>query len=103
VLIGDVSIPADSHVLLFLGSANRDPRHWENPERYDLGRRTAGHVGFGAGVHGCVGQMVARMEGEAVVTALAELASEVRLTGEPSYAPGNTLRGFASLPLSIQN
>jgi 4-methoxybenzoate monooxygenase (O-demethylating) len=102
VPIGDVVIPADSHVLLFLGSANRDPRHWDDPERYDLGRRTAGHVGFGAGVHGCVGQQVARMEGEAVVTALAELAREIRLTGEPTYLQGNTLRGLTTLPLTIE-
>jgi cytochrome P450 len=102
VPVGDVVIPADSHVLLFLGSANRDPRHWDDPERYDLGRRTAGHVGFGAGVHGCVGQMVARLEGEAVVSALAELAGEVRLTGDPTYLMGNTLRGLTSLPLSIE-
>ena len=44
-------------VLMFLGAANRDPRRWENPDSYDVTRRTSGHVGFGSGIHMCVGQL----------------------------------------------
>ena len=56
---------------MFLGSANRDPRRWENPDRYDITRRTSGHVGYGSGIHMCVGQLVARLEGEVMLAALA--------------------------------
>jgi hypothetical protein len=45
--------------LMFLGAANRDPRHWEQPDEYDITRRTTGHVGFGSGIHQCVGQLLA--------------------------------------------
>jgi 4-methoxybenzoate monooxygenase (O-demethylating) len=49
--VGGVKIPQDSKVLLFLASANRDPRRWDQPERFDVNRRAAGHVAFGAGIH----------------------------------------------------
>ena len=62
-------------VLMFLGAANRDPRRWERPDDYDIARRNAGHVGFGAGIHGCVGQVLARLEGELVLAALARKAA----------------------------
>ena len=45
---------------MFLGAANRDPRRWENPDSYDVTRRTSGHVGFGSGIHMCVGQLLSR-------------------------------------------
>lgn len=43
---------------------NRDESRWERPDRLDITRRVAGHIAFGTGIHGCVGQMVARLEGE---------------------------------------
>ena len=55
---------------MLLGAANRDPRKWPQPDRYDIDRPTAGHVGFGAGVHMCVGQLLARLEGETLLAAL---------------------------------
>src|SRR5207245_11234236 len=57
-------------VLMFLGAANRDPRRWENPDSYDVTRRTSGHVGFGSGIHMCVGQLLARVEGEVMLAAI---------------------------------
>jgi 4-methoxybenzoate monooxygenase (O-demethylating) len=88
-------------VLLFLASANRDPRRWNDPERYDIRRKVAGHVGFGAGIHGCVGQMVARLEGELVLSTLARRVDRLELAGEPKRRLNNTLRGLASLPLRV--
>src|SRR5262249_10564323 len=59
--IGGIEIPQDAKVLLFLACANRDPRRWDEPDCFDVNRRAAGHVAFGAGIHLCVGQMLARL------------------------------------------
>ena len=71
VEIGGHRIGEGEKVLMFLGAANRDPRRWDNPDSYDITRRTSGHVGYGSGIHMCVGQLVARLEGETMLAALA--------------------------------
>jgi cytochrome P450 len=99
--IGDVEVDEGQKVLMFLGAANRDPRQWERPDDYDIRRKTVGHVGFGAGIHMCVGQMLARLEGEVVLAALARKVRTLELAGEPRRRYNNTLRGLSSLPLRI--
>jgi cytochrome P450 len=95
-------IPSDVKVLLFIGSANRDPRRWgDDPDRYDIHRRTPGHVGFGTGIHVCVGQFISRLEGELVLAALARRAGRLALAGSPVPKPNNTLKGFRHLPLRV--
>ena len=89
-------------MLLFLAAANRDPRKWQDPERFDIRRRAAGHVGFGTGIHMCVGQMVARLEAELVLTAFARKAESIELAGEPQWKLNNTLRGLATLPVRVK-
>src|SRR5580658_1989610 len=98
---GDVTIGEGRKVLLFLGAANRDPRRWEQPDDYDITRRAAGHVGFGTGIHGCVGAVLARLEGEVVLTALARKAARIEIAGAPQRRYNNTLRGLASLPMRL--
>jgi 4-methoxybenzoate monooxygenase (O-demethylating) len=88
-------------VLMFLGAANRDPRRWNDPDRYDITRKTSGHVGFGSGIHMCVGQLVARLEGEVVLAALARKAKAIEITGPVKRRYNNTLRGLESLPVTI--
>jgi 4-methoxybenzoate monooxygenase (O-demethylating) len=88
-------------VLMFLGAANRDPRRWDNPDVYDVGRRTSGHVGFGSGIHMCVGQLVARLEGEVMLAALARKVSAIEITGPAKRRYNNTLRGLESLPITL--
>ncbi|MBV9117471.1 MAG: cytochrome P450 [Acetobacteraceae bacterium] len=99
--IGGVPVAEGEKVLMFLGAANRDPRRWENPDAYDVTRRNAGHVGFGAGIHGCVGQVLARMEGEAVLGALARKAAAIEITAPPERRYNNTLRALAHLPVRL--
>jgi cytochrome P450 len=53
-VLAGTAIPEGSKVLLFLAAANRDPRQWEYPEKFDLQRRVSAHVGFGAGIHACL-------------------------------------------------
>lgn len=102
VEIGGVSVGEGEKVLMFLGAANRDPRHWERPDDYDIMRRVAGHVGFGSGIHQCVGQLLARLEGECVLSALARKASSIEITGPPRRRYNNTLRALASLPVTLR-
>ena len=99
--VGGVRIDADRKILLFLGAANRDPRQWENPDDYDIERKVLGHVGFGAGIHVCVGQLLARLEGEVVLQALARHAGHIELAGAPERRYNNTLRGLKHLPLRV--
>jgi hypothetical protein len=73
-------------VLLLLASANRDEGRWERPDELDITRRVAGHIGFGTGIHGCVGQMVARLEGEAVLAALATRVASIEMSAMRSIA-----------------
>jgi len=95
-------VPDGKKVLMFLSSANRDPRRWDDPDRFDLGRDPSGHVGFGMGIHQCVGQHVARLEAEAVLTALVARVERLEPAGEPVVHLNNTLRGFSSLPLRVR-
>ena len=66
-------------VYVSIASANRDPRRWEEPERFNISRKIAGHVGFGAGIHACVGQMIARLEIEALTNAMVERVATIEL------------------------
>jgi 4-methoxybenzoate monooxygenase (O-demethylating) len=99
--LGGVTLEEGRKVLLFLGAANRDPRQWEHPDDYNIERDVRGHVGFGAGIHVCVGQLLARLEGEVVLQALAKHTSRIELTGAPERRFNNTLRGLKHLPLRV--
>jgi cytochrome P450 len=101
VEVGGVKLGADEKVLLFVAAANRDPRRWDNPDQFDLRRKPTGHMAFGTGIHGCVGQVVARLEAEAVFNALLKRVKSFELDGEPTPRPTNWLRGFATLPLKV--
>jgi cytochrome P450 len=102
VQVGGVQIGDGEKVLLFLAAANRDPRRWERPDTFDVKRRAAGHMTFGTGIHGCVGQAVARLESEAIFGALAKRVVSFELTGKPERRLNNTLRGFDTLPLRVR-
>jgi cytochrome P450 len=99
--VAGVQLGEGEKVLLFLAAANRDPRRWDRPDTFDVTRRAAGHMTFGTGIHGCVGQAVARLETEAILTALASRVASFELTGEPKWRLNNTLRGFDTLPLRV--
>ena len=92
-------IETEEKIYVSVAAANRDPRRWAEPTRFDIDRRTAGHVGFGAGIHGCVGQMIARMEIEMLLLALRERVASIELTGKPERLLHNTLRAVTKLPV----
>jgi cytochrome P450 len=101
VEISGTVVPEGQKVLMFLGSANRDGRRWTDPDRFDLTRDPSGHVGFGMGIHQCIGQHVARLEAELITRALARRVSRLELTDEPSRHINNTLIGYESVPLRL--
>ena len=100
-MIGGVVIPEGAKVLLFLAAANRDPRKWEEPGRFNVDRQVSGHVGFGFGIHQCLGQMVARLEAELVLKAMLPRIQSIRLTGSAERRLNNTLHAIAKLPVEI--
>jgi cytochrome P450 len=101
VEIDGVLLEADVKVQIFVGSANRDPRQWAEPDQFDPSRRMGGHLAFGGGIHVCIGQIIARMEAEALFNAMLDRIERIELTGEPAYRPVNTLRTLDSLPLKL--
>ncbi len=99
--LAGTSLPAGTKVLVFFAGANRDPRRWVRPDEFDIRRKVAGHMGYGTGIHNCVGQVIARMEGEAVFRALARRIASWHLAGEPRPRLNNTLRGLDMLPVRV--
>lgn len=89
-------------VAVFIASANRDPRRWPDADRFDITRRATGHTAFGAGIHGCAGQMMARLEGEVLLTALARRVASIRRDAEPVLHFNNTVRGLKSLRVTVE-
>lgn len=99
--IAGVPIGKHEKVLLLVASANRDENHWERPKELDITRRVAGHMAFGTGIHGCVGQMVSRLEAEAVLAALAARVASIEIAGEAVYRDSSGLRALSSLPVRV--
>ncbi|MCO5089837.1 cytochrome P450 [Bosea sp. (in: a-proteobacteria)] len=94
-------LAAAMKVMCSLASANRDPLRWEQPEEYDITRRNVGHMALGAGVHVCIGQMIARAEAEAVIGAVTARVARLELDGPAVYRKSNGARRLDSLPLRV--
>lgn len=102
VEVDGITLQPEQKVAVFIASANRDPRRWPGADTFDITRRATGHTGFGAGIHGCAGQMMARLEGEVLLTALARRVARIHREGEPVLHFNNTVRGLKSLPVSVE-
>jgi len=99
--VGGVEIRDGEKILMFLGSANRDPRRWSNPDVFDLDRDPSGHVAFGMGIHQCVGQHIARLEAICVIDALLDRISDIEPAGVERRHLNNTLVGWESMPVRV--
>ena len=97
--IDDVPVAMNTKILCLLGAANRDPARWPDADRFDISRRPSGHVALGSGIHGCVGQAVARLEGEVVLAAIAQRVARIEVAGAHTRRLNNTLRALDTLPL----
>ncbi|MFH9612710.1 cytochrome P450 family protein [Streptomyces pratensis] len=102
VAVGPVVIPQGEAVLVALGSGDRDPGRYPDPDTFDIRREAQGHLAFGHGIHFCLGAPLARMEGRIAIRALLERCPGLVRDpdgGEPDWLPGLLLRGVRHLPV----
>ena len=98
--LGGLRLPAGTEVGLMIGSANRDPLRFDDPDAYDLGRTRSAHVAFGYGTHFCIGHSVARTLGQVVLEELFTRLPGLRLDPDrPPTVHGWATRGATSLPV----
>jgi cytochrome P450 len=96
-----VVIPQSARVIVGYGAANRDERHYPDPDRFDVRRRAGDQLAFSYGRHACAGQGLAKLETTAVFSAMARQVRRIELMGEPVLALNNTTRAFASVPVKL--
>jgi cytochrome P450 len=101
VEVAGVRLPRGAEVALQFASANRDPEVFADPDALDLARDPNPHIGFGAGIHFCLGAPLARIELAESMGALLRAAPDLRLVAEPKWKPGFILRGLESLPVEL--
>jgi cytochrome P450 len=99
--IGDRPIPKGDTMLLLIAGAHRDPSVADRPDEFDPDRKSIRHLGFGKGPHFCLGAPLARLEASIALSAVTARFPDARLAGEPVYKPNVTLRGLASLPVTL--
>lgn len=102
VEIAGQAIGVGEEIAMLFGSAQRDPRRFDDPDRFDIGRNDAAHVGFGGGIHFCIGAPLARMELATSVGGLVERFPTLQLAAEPEYHPTFVIRGLQELRLTAQ-
>jgi cytochrome P450 len=99
--IDDYEIPSGARLIVLYGSANRDERNFDRPDEFNIRRpNVAEQLGFGYGVHGCVGQGLARLEGHAVLRALIQQVETLEI-GEPVRGLNNLISAWARLPTTV--
>jgi cytochrome P450 len=103
VEIGGVQLAEDEKILVAPGAANRDPRRWDDPDAFDIDHDAGGHLGFGYGIHECVGQVIARLEMEALFGEMIKRVERIEPIGPAQRRLNNTLHGFASLPVRLHS
>ncbi|GAA2510216.1 cytochrome P450 [Winogradskya humida] len=102
VEIAGVTIPAGGQIAALLGAANRDPGVFTDPDGFDVGRDPNPHLGFGAGLHFCLGAPLARIELQAGLAALLDHAPALALVAEPVHRPTFVLRAYTEIRLTTR-
>jgi cytochrome P450 len=92
-------IPEGTRCGLMFAAANRDPRKWPEPERFDIRRDLRGQLGWGFGIHSCVGRTLAQLEADAFFGALIEKVARFAAAGEPEWWMTTIGHGPAKLPI----
>ena len=100
--VSGINIVEGTKILCVLGSANLDTDQWSDADKFDITRRAAGHLALGSGIHGCVGQNVARAEGEAILSAIANKVSAIKQIGEAVWRPNNAIHALDRMTISFE-
>jgi len=95
-------IPAGTRCGLMFAAANRDPRKWADPERFDIRRDLKGQLGWGYGIHSCVGRTLAQLEADALFGALIERIDRFEAAGDPEWWITTIGHGPAKLPIRFR-
>lgn len=101
VEIAGTPIPKFGRVALVLGAANRDPRKFPEPDRFDITRADTGHLAFGGGIHFCIGAPLARLEMETTLAELASSEDELTILPGAERSPMFQFRGYRRLELAL--
>lgn len=100
VVIAGQPLRVGDEIAMLFGAANHDPRQFRDPERFDIGRGDTTHVGFGGGLHFCIGAPLARLEIEVSLETFARRFAQVQPTREVTYHPTFVIRGLTGLHLA---
>jgi cytochrome P450 len=101
--VGGMLVRAGEAVFVDVVAANRDPRVFENPDKLDVGRQVNPHIGFGHGVHHCLGAQLARLELRMALTTVLRRFPDLAFAvdeGEISWKHGRMVRGLQALPVT---
>src|SRR5206468_4723234 len=99
--VAGVPIPRGAKIAMLFGAANRDPRVFDHPDEFDVGRENAAqHIGFGGGIHVCIGAPLARIELEASVEALRHSWPDFQLVEVPRRTGAFVIWGLEGLRLA---
>ncbi len=101
VMVGNTLIPKNARVELSFAAGNRDPRKFPDPNQYIVDRVTDGHLGFGDGIHTCVGAHLARLQATTFLRMLLERTDDIELIGDLVKIPSPAFRGLDHLPLRL--
>jgi cytochrome P450 len=101
VALHDVTIPQGATVALLSGAANRDGRHFTDPDTFDVTRAVPRHLGFGEGIHFCVGAPLARLQARIVVDMVLNISPEYSCAHPPTWIPRQSQRGLEELYLTL--
>jgi cytochrome P450 len=101
VEIEGVRLQKGARVLIVFGAANRDSLKFCDPDKFDIERKTVGHVGFGQGVHACLGMNLARLEMSCLFDALANRVNKFDITGPVVPAINSTIHSFTNIPVRV--
>jgi cytochrome P450 len=102
VTLHGVTLPAGARVVLVMGSANRDDRQFPTPEKFDISRGRMRHMGFGEGVHGCLGAPLARLEAQIAAEEALPVLGDYELAGPPVFCPSSpNMYVWSNLPVTF--
>lgn len=101
VEVAGITLPQGARVMMLFASANRDALVFENPDQFDVSRDPKDHLGFGSGIHMCIGMHLAQLEMISLLKAMISRVGRIDV-GAPEIALNNTIAAFATLPTTFQ-